>query len=492
MLAQQCVASYGEWTMARDDRVQKHASTIKVVRNGKATFMLLCDDSFLSEFFAHWAYELARRYHFNTVKAYCSDVRILIDFVLEMAYLLGGLTAQVLNDAFECFEDFLVFGEQSENDLVRKIAKSLGANPISGSSAARYITSANSFLDASERMRVGMLELRRVGYVSQDYLSVFPQRITYASDAPKSISAALKQSSWFAGCISGGVRKIKYKGLKPKSKKSQVAYTDEYGGDEDAFPIDKLVELIESASCHRDALIWSAGGAFGPRISELLTMLVQDVIPPTDGVEGKVLIIEPSARLNILSKWLTPIEIDRASHKGRDTPATYLIEPFASHFWFNYAQYRLEVLDFERRSPFAVKNDFLFKTLLDCRPLVGSYQTVYDRFREAAFKVTGRYYGLHSLRHMYGYYLANFCPDPKRPGYFGLDIRVVQKLMGHKTLKATLRYARKDARMLEATISMINSIRMQRGGFSVAKVRVEHLEILQREIEDAMREDGHD
>ncbi|MDW2777957.1 site-specific integrase [Pseudomonas sp. BEA3.1] len=475
--------------MAKNRRVQKHASTIKVVRNGKSTFMLLCDDPFLSEFFSHWAYQLALRHHFNSVKAYCSDVRVLIDFVLEVACLLGGLTAEVLSEALDCFEDFLVFGERSKNDIVRAAAKSLGATPVSGACAARYITSANKFIDASERMRLGVSDLKRVGYVSNDHLSVFPQRVSYSSSAPQKISVALKKSTWLAGCLAGGAKQIKFTGLVPKSKKSQIANTDEFGGDEDAFPMDKLVELIESTDCTRDALLWSAGGAFGPRISELLTMLVEDVTPGEGSVEGSVLIIDPDTRRNILSQWLTPIQIDQASHKGRDTTATYLIEPFASHFWFNYARYRLEVTDFERKNPFAMRNKFLFKTLRDYRPLVGSYQTVYERFRAASFKVTGRYYGLHSLRHMYGYYLANFCPDPKRPGRFGLDIRVVQKLMGHKTLQATLRYARKDARMLEATISAINAARMRYGGFGVEKVRLEHLEGLRREIEDAMQED---
>lgn len=474
--------------MARNSRVQKHASTIKVVRNGKSTFMLLCDDPFLSEFFSHWAYELARRHDFNTVKAYCSDVRVLIDFVLEVAYLLGGLTSQVLSDAFECFEDFLVFGVRSENDLVRTAAKSLGANPISGTSAARYITSANKFLDACERMRLGMLELKRIGYVSNEYISVFPQRITYSSNVSKSVALAIKDGSWMAGCISGGVRQIRFKGLIPKSKKSQIANADEFGGDEDAFPIDKLVKLIESASCSRDALIWSAGGAFGPRISELLTMLIEDVTPGEDGAEGVVLIIDPDTRKNILSKWLTSTQIDQASHKGRDSPAAYLIEPFASYFWFHFAQYRLEVIGFERNNPFALHSNFLLRTLRDYRPLVGSYQTIYERFREAAYKITGRYYGLHSLRHMYGYYLANFCPDPKRPGCFGLDLRTVQRLMGHKTLAATFRYARKDARMLEATVSAINAARMQSSGFGVEMVRMKHLENLRREIEEAMQE----
>ncbi|WP_410784610.1 tyrosine-type recombinase/integrase, partial [Leifsonia sp. SIMBA_070] len=67
--------------------------------------------------------------------------------------------------------------------------------------------------------------------------------------------------------------------------------------------------------------------------------------------------------------------------------------------------------------------------------------------------MTGTSYGFHSLRHMYAYYLVNHCPNPRDPNRFGLDLKMVQLLMGHKSIKSTERYARKDAKMLEATFA---------------------------------------
>ena len=105
-----------------------------------------------------------------------------------------------------------------------------------------------------------------------------------------------------------------------------------------------------------------------------------------------------------------------------------------------------------------------------------SYQAVWERFKAAAFKITGRNYGFHSLRHMYGYYLLNHCPNPMNIRQFGMDLKTVQHLMGHASIQSTERYARRDAKMLEATFSAINMLRMSASNFSVQHVQIKHLE----------------
>lgn len=478
--------------MARKGRVHLYAGIHRVVRNGKATFVLLCEDKFLAEFFDNWAYQLAKVSPFNTVKSYCSDVRLMIDFVLAMAHLCGGLTALVLSNALDSFENFLVFGKNSEDEPVRTIAERLHSKQVSGTTAARCIASVNSFMGASETFRLGMLEFEALGYISPSHISVFPQHIVFSTDISIKVKAALKKNSWFAGCLAGGAKKIKFKGLTPKSKPSSIANVDEFGGDDKAFPIDKLVELIESATCSRDKALWSLAGAIGPRVSELLSMFRNDIKPGRNDDPGKIFIIDPNTRMRELSQWLSAEDAGIVSHKGRSTPDTFAIEPFISHFWVSYAEYRQEVTTFERKHPFAERHEFAFGKLTTNEPLIKSYQTVYERFREAAFKVTGTYYGLHSLRHMYGYYLANFCPNPWHRGRFGLDLKMVQHYMGHQSIRTTLRYARKDARMLEATISALNSIRMGMRGFNVNNVRLQHLESLKKEIECALRGKDND
>lgn len=468
--------------MARKRRVHINADLMQVVRNGRTTFVLLCEDLFLADFFDNWVYQLAKKSPFNTVKSYSSDVRVLIDFVLEMAKLLGGLTPLVLANALDCYEDYLVFGTNSSNEHVRHVAKLLPGKLVDGSTASRYIVSANNFLDANELFRLGMIELEELGYVAPHRMSAFPQHVTFNARAPIAIRNALKEHSWFAGCLAGGAKNIKYKGLVPKSKASPIAFVDDDGGDETAFPIDKLEALIDSATCERDAAIWSLGGATGARISELLTVQIPDIIP-TVGGEGKVLIVDPKTRLAELSRWLPAAEVAKLSHKGRTSQDTFMIEPFASHFWVHYSAYHNEIMEFERKNPFALRHDFVFRKSDGYAPYVKSYQTAYERFRTAAFAVTGRNYSPHSLRHMYGYYLANFCPNPWHHGRFGLDLKMVQRFMGHRNSRSTLRYARRDARMLEATISALNSIRMNMSAFNTSNARLWHMENLKKELE---------
>lgn len=469
-------------------RINRHAAITEAVRNGKAIFVLIAEDNFLCKFFDNWAYQLAKIYVFNSVRGYCRDVCILINFVVEYSLRRGGLTPLVLSNCLDSFEDYLVFGVNSDQEIIRDVAAALDTSPVGGSTASRYIVSANKFIDASEEFRLGMLELESVGYVSHANISAFPQGLLFEGVAPLKIRNAIKENSWFAGCLAGGAKRIKYRNLVPKSKASQVASTDEFGGDDLAFPIDLMVSLIESATCARDALLWSGCAAFGPRITEMLSLTFEDV----DASTGKVFIVDPQSRQKELAMWLPAEEVKKLSHKGRATPDTYGIEPFASHFWVYYAKYYSEVRDYERLNPLEPKNKFVFRKHNSSEPLINSYQAVYERFRVASHAVTGRYYGLHSMRHMYGYYLVNFCPNPSNPQRFGLDIRLVQKFMGHKSLKSTMRYARKDARMLEATLSALNALRMGVSQFSVSKVRLEHINRLKSELNEILLEGSND
>jgi len=59
-------------------------------------------------------------------------------------------------------------------------------------------------------------------------------------------------------------------------------------------------------------------------------------------------------------------------------------------------------------------------------------------------------------------------------------------------LKSTMRYARKDARMLEVTLSALNALRMGISQFSVSKVRLDHLNKLRSELSEILVECGDD
>jgi integrase/recombinase XerD len=454
-----------------------HVELYETTRNGVPTFRLICPDHTMVEFFDEWAYKLAKAMAFKSTRTYCYAVKDLLNYVHQVSVQSGGLTALQLMDALDSYESYLVSGVYSSSSTARDAARVLGSKGLGGASVAVHFAGVNRFITASEAMREALLQMQEAGYISELAISMMPLTTTKYRDAPKKVSAAIKANSWLAGCIAGGVKKIRKKHLAPVSKPSSLAHTDEFGGDNKTFPIDKCGHLIQSADCLRDKVLWSLLAASGCRISEALTIMWDDIhIDIENPRNNKVFIIDPETRLNVLIRYIPEEKLNKLDHKGRVNPGTFLIEPFASMFWKYLGLYHDEQRAIEKATCRPVAHRFLIRNLRDGGPMPTSYQAVYERFNAAALKVTGVSYGFHSLRHMYGYYLVNHCPNPSGRDKFGLELKTVQYLMGHKSIKATERYARKDARMLEVTFSAINMLRMSTPNFSVVKVQIQHLE----------------
>ncbi|SNB73921.1 integrase/recombinase XerD [Pseudomonas sp. LAIL14HWK12:I4] len=451
-------------------------SIMETFRAGRPTYRMLSADVVTSEFFDTWIFELSKRQAWNTVKSYGPAVLLFIQYIQVVADRNGGLTPLLLTEAIEGYENFLAYGTGSSVKLSRSVARILGNRKMGGSSIRKHLTAVNNFIDASETFRKAIFQLQETGYVGKDLISALPAITSQYVAAPRKISVAIGNSSWLAGCIAGGAKRIRQVGLVATSKPSTMAHTDSYGGDEKVFPIDLCVKLIESATCLRDKTLWSLLAACGCRISEALTMFTSDVcIYPGKPADSYVQIIDPNSRIKELSRFMTDVAISKLSHKGRLHPETFLIEPFASHFWVNLDLYIAEqrALEMKRHRP--VSHRFLFRNLLNGEGMPSSYQAVWERFNAAAKALTGESYGFHSLRHMYAYYLHNHCPNPFKPGAFGFELGVVQKLLGHSSATAVERYARKDSHMLRASMAAMNLMRMRDSTFNVAKVQIEHL-----------------
>jgi len=455
-----------------------HVDMFETVRDGLKTFRLLSADELQNTFFDNWAYQLSRNVKYKTLSTYCYAVKTMLNYVAEVAVQNGGLTPDLLADALENYESFLVFGTSSSIDMVRKAARVLGGRNLAGSSVMANFAGVNRFIDASEMLRRGLIELEERGAIKSGSLSGFSLKTTVNIAAPAKVRSALKSNSWLAGCIAGGAKRIKCAGLSPVSKPSELAFTDEFGGDELAFPIDKCVELIEKAPSLRDKVLWSLIAATGCRVSEALTMLACDVILNAKNYESsRVVIIDPATRRHVLINYIPEEVINQLPHKGRAHTETYMIEPFASMFWIALAEYKLVEREKEKRRLVPVNHEFLFRNLKNGEPMPLSYQTVYERFKKVARQVTGEAYGFHSLRHMFGYYLVNHCvnPNPNGSRRYGLDLYVVQKYMGHSHISATKRYARQDAQMLLATLAAINLARLGGGPRTVREAQIAYM-----------------
>ncbi len=455
-----------------------HVDMLETVRDGRRTFRLLSDDELQNKFFDNWAYQLSRKLKHKTVSTYCYAVKTFLNYIAQIAFQNGGLTSALLADALENYESFLVFGTSSSIEMVRKAARVLGDRNLSGSSVVTNFAGINRFIDASEMLRRGLIELEERGAITSGSLSGFSLQTTVKIKAPTKVRSAIKSNSWLAGCIAGGVRRIKCAGLSPVSKPSELAFTDEFGGDELTFPIDKCVELIKKAPSLRDKVLWSLIAATGCRVSEALTILMCDIVPNAKDYDcSKIFIVDPATRRHVLINYISEEVINQLPHKGRAHTETFMIEPFASMFWIALAEYKQEERRKEKSRLTPVCHNFLFRNLKNGDPIPLSYQTVYERFTKVAREITGETYGFHSLRHMYGYYLVNHCvnPNPNGGRRYGLELYLVQKYMGHSEISSTKRYARQDAQMLHATLAAINLARLGGGPRTVREARIAYL-----------------
>lgn len=450
---------------------------METTRNGVSTYRLVCADLMLRACFDDWIYKRAKSKKRKRPKSYAYAVKRFVNYIEVIDLLFGGLTPQLYADALDSYESFLVFGIDSESEIARKVAEVLKPNKLKAASVRLHFAAVNSFLAASESAHIGMGQLQDGGYISNLAISPLAEVVGQSRPTTSLERAAVKSRSWFAGCVAGGARKVKRTHLSAVAKPSTLAHTDCSGGDELAFPIDKCAELIASATCLRDAVLWSFLAASGCRISEALTLQRDDIVLSFDDASfKKVYIVDPASRRDELSRHLPESTINQISHKGRQTTDTWLIEPFASMFWIALNEYMEEQQGLEKKRLRPVFHNFLFRNLRNGKPMPTSYQAVWERFKVAALRVTGRSYGFHSLRHMYGYYLLNHCPNPMNIRQFGMDLKTVQHLMGHASIQSTERYARRDAKMLEATFSAINMLRMSASNFSVLNVQIKHLE----------------
>lgn len=456
-------------------RNYKHLAVFKTARNGTPTYVLVGKDQSLCDFFDHWAYLLAKKVAPNTVRAYSFAVADFLNYIEEISIQFGPMTLPLFRDALDSYESYLVFGEDSGSELASAAAEALGARSLGGASIDQYFAGVNNFIEQSEKLQKSLQSLVEAGLLSGVNSSGTPLVEYGYADTPAKVQAAIRGSSWLAGCIVGGYKRLRKQGLGKKSKNQNIAHTDIHGGDEKAFPYDLAVAFIENAPSLREKLLWSHIAATGCRISEALTTLIDDIIIDVDNPSNnRVLIVDPETRRNTLSKYLAEEKINMLPHKGRETEGTYMIEPFASMFWKYLDRYIHEERAKDKAKGRIVTHRFLYRKLTDGDPCVNSYQSLWERFHAVALEVTGESYGFHSLRHMYAYYLVNFAPN--QDGGCGFDLNSVSNYLGHKSITSTKRYARKDETLLRIALGAMNYERDRNPHFSIANARLEYLE----------------
>lgn len=421
----------------------KNLSLIETTVQGVKAWRLLNKEGQPLEYFDIFSNILIKKYSTNTRLSYCRNVALFIDYLEEVTNLYpnNNVTQSFLVDTIESFPEWLLYGEQTGNSIALKVSSSYSSPNYSRSTIDLIMASIRLFLSISERIRIAQESL-------EDYVDdkLFPE-IDIKSNLSNYEKQSLVKKSMLAGVIAGGPQLLKICIL--PIKKSQSYFTVER-----AFPFGKLISFIDSLTSYRDKALYMFCAASGCRIHEALQLLIEDISVK----ERSVRLVDPFSRITHSSyKTLSAEQKTKLSWKGRQTDRTVLIQPFGDLFFEYLEKYiKHEYIPHNKHS-------FLFQHIRGNNKgkpyFLSAPSTRFEAFQKALNKVglsDSLNQGVHSLRHMYGTYLVNYFP--KTDGTFGLPIAVVQKIMGHSTIKATQKYARHDKDLIAVELEYANNL----------------------------------
>lgn len=393
---------------------------------------------------------------FNTANAYRFGLARFFDYFIEATTILsertqGGLTQEQLIECLEAYNEYLVYGAESGNELAKDVAARNPSPMVSQGSAALLHAPLRGYLDLSEEVRKQAAQLADAGILKQ---RIAPGAlIARKRSAPSTAQVrAMSANSLLAAVIAGGPRLLKEAVLRSAPLQREVS-------DDEAFPFDLIGPLIGEMTSHRDRSLYALTAASGCRSGEAIQVLWSDV----DLKRRTVKLIAPARRQNIPSYlYLSSAERKRyLTWKARATQATLLIEPFATLFFEELELYRRHEWKWNE------EHDFVFQHVSPKyagRPfLLSSRSTRAEAFHKALVRTAevtqdprlSIAYTPHSLRHTYGFYVLNYFP--RKDGTYGLPMAVVKQLMGHVEVRSTEVYARHDRDLAEEDIAFANS-----------------------------------
>jgi integrase/recombinase XerD len=444
-------------------RIFRHVSLRAVELNGAASWRLIGPDGLPILAFEVFAKTLWRD-PYHTRKNYCRWLAEFFDFLFEASLhiapeIVGQVNREAICEILQSYDDYLVLGENSGRALVQSVSAVLPSPHVSHRSSSTMHAPVRRFLKLSEEIRQRMRELEErdlfKGADDQKLFTFVGQRreLTHYEQG------ALKANSMIAGLVAGGPKFIQYSVLPTFS--CQITYDCER-----AFPFDRVRSTLDNLRTYRDQALYSFCAASGCRISEALQLLWEDI----DFETRTVRLVEPLARNRCSSyQSLTTGQRDRLCWKGRTTAVTLLIDPFATWFFDALADYlRHEYIPHGR-------NEFVFQYAYgidDAAPYFLASESSRNGVLRRAVTLAGVEHvrGPHSFRHMYGTYLVNYFP--RLDGTYGLPMGVVQKLMGHKNIKDTEKYAHYDKDVLDAELGFANMLLYGDGtGLSVNELK---------------------
>ena len=404
--------------------------------------------------------EIKKGKSLNTRKAYARAMSQFFDYLYEVNILTGGLTEELLEDACDCYESFMLFGKNSTDSLAKEVSKRLVSPLIKPTAYTVHHAALQSFLGFSSKFAKHIKALAEEDFHFQQ--SNQSENIMFESKQVKATfhqNKGIINNSTLAATICGGANYIKSSILTRKypPRNTIPEFYDE-GTDEKTFPWGRFQELLDAAPNHRARALWALIAAIGCRFSEAITVLNRDICPK----KREVKIVAASERTECYP-YLTESQFEILSQKGRQSRKTFMIY-WGKAFFDSLLAYRIS-----DEYVVGLEHDFLFQSMHSNskgQPQVfHSYQSCLETFKATVVKVLGKgatNFGFHSLRHMYGIYLKNFAP--RSDGGFGFSLSDVQSYMGHAHIGSTKVYALDSKEKLEEQMVYANAVMSELGG----------------------------
>ena len=380
---------------------------------------------------------------YNSIRSYAYKCAIFLDYLVVGLSLFPSIDLRSYTLLARLYHSYLTQGLNSMSATVQSISRRRPSPMVSISTSLIHHAALEKLIVAChEHSR----EIKEIHGKEVEDCEVFHLGQLYSIGVPKSD----QELNMLHTIYGRTTKKSKYsKRLRifshlPKLNRNNDPY--ERGK---FFPLDKIGELIRSATSYRDAALWALIAATSLRASEALQILWEDVLVPT----REIYAMEPGSRVNYYEAYMgiTASQLDKLSWKGRQTKYTLLLEPYGKMF-FEYLELYLK---FEYQT--GSGHNFIFQCK-DGYPLCFcDYGSVLiDPFVIAAEKVLGDKpdcyrLKLHSLRHSYCVYMKNFVEHMHGVGLSDYEIMA---LTGHADPKSAARYAVVDLQLLNEKLQM--------------------------------------
>ncbi|AAN69986.1 MULTISPECIES: tyrosine-type recombinase/integrase [Pseudomonas] len=395
-----------------------------------------------------------------------------IDFFEEGLKHIEPSKSEV-NTLYREYHSYLTVGSASNSTVVRKICEAKPSPMVSTASSKKYHAQVQPFLKSlgnyfqkyKDYCENGLvIEKPETTLLIESLMKITPTTIRVRE---REKVAARQQAAPMTAATGNNQTRASYS--------SHIPYENNFCKplDEDRyFPLDKVTDLITKASCYRNSCFYALIAATNARNSEADQILWRDI----NFTSREVFLVNPHTRLNPGDAYrgLSEIERNKLEWKGRGTPLTIMLEPYASLF-FHY----LELYILHEYQP-SCGHNFVFHCKSGRPQFLCDYSTVVlHQFKNAAKRALPNQQhlasklGLHSLRHSNIFFLKNYLEHSQGQGLTDSELLLIT---GHADIRSLQKYAKVDRELLLEKIAYGNSLRKNGNIKSSTEFQIQYLE----------------